>query len=173
MSGASRGNEGAYSRRNLAIVALACAVILLAWYAWNRLTPYRRGLPADEAQTSASQPAFGPPSPEEREERMAGMMNQLNLSEEQKRQIEALGPPQPDAGPGQRREQMARILTSEQLAKFDGGRSQRMQQKLAESKRYLSPQGYQELKERMERRYEQGGEFWGAGEGQGQGKKAP
>jgi len=177
MSGATRKDEKSYVRRNVAILVLAGAVVFLGWYGWSRMAPYRRGLAAPEEKADASQPQFGPPPPEEREERMAQMMNELDLTEEQKKQIEALGTPEPGsgAGSGQRREQMARILTPEQMVKFDAGRGQRMQQKLGESKRYLSPEGYQTVKERMERRQAQGGQFRGAGGGggQGQGKKAP
>jgi Spy/CpxP family protein refolding chaperone len=175
MRGATGKDEKSSVRRNVAILALAGAVVFLGWYGWSRMAPYRRGLTAPEQQTAASQPQFGPPSPEEREQRMAEMMGQLDLTEQQKKQIEALGTPEPGtgSGSGQRREQMARILTPEQMAKFDGGRSQRMQQKLGESKRYLSPQDYQTMKERMERRKQQGGEFRGGGGGGGQGKKAP
>jgi len=172
------GSEGEKKKfgPGAALLVIVAAILLIGWVGWTRISLYSKGLPEPSAPVAsagaqpgagasahAPAPSFNPPTEAERAERQKEMMAALNLNEEQRKKIEALEMPGMGEGGGERREQMASILTAEQMKTYDSIRSQRMQQKLGDSRRYLSQKDFQELKSRMENRMSQGGEFHGGG----------
>lgn len=153
-----------YAALLLFIVTFAGAAL----YIRGRTAP-----PSPENASRADNPERGgrpePPTPEEREEMFKSTMNQLNLTQDQQKQIEKLGPPPFMAGRrgdrdednretrrqefGEWREKMGEILTEEQQEKLRSQMRRRFSERRNQVMERLSPQDQEALRRRFENRF--------------------
>ena len=172
--------------RKLGIVVLIAAMVGMGYYGWTTYSRYTHGLPPNQNQTpgamgpggprmNAAGARPGPPSPEQRRERMNQMMRELNLSGEQRAQMDKLweGPP-PDSREArqERRQTMEQILTPEQQQQARQMMRQGMQRRLDRARQTLSPKDFATLERRIQDRMDGrrgGGGFGGRGGGGGRG----
>jgi Spy/CpxP family protein refolding chaperone len=101
---------------------------------------------------------FGPPSPEMRAAMRNQMFATLNLTDEQRAQIEALGEPGQGGNPREHFEKMREILTPEQREQMGAVREQHMAQmmsrRLEEARKTLPESEVQKLEQKMKERQE-------------------
>ena len=137
-------------------------IILTGWMSWGTFSRYTRGLPPkpvgqnkEFAQASQCGRMNGLPSYEQRKVIAEQMMNEIKLSDEQKRRVReimARGEPKTDEERRARIKEMEKITTSEQQAQFRQLIMQRVQARMERARKTLSPQDFSTLQQRVAQR---------------------
>ncbi len=152
------------------VFLLIPVVLVIGWYCWSIYDKYQGGIEPPRPQSEPRRQANadvprgepgrrdggreqrGRPSPEQMRERMKEMFEELNLTEEQKQQIEKIQPPTNKEDFRQVRQKMEEILTEEQQEQLRQRMRRGKQGKRGEVMSRLSPEDQQALQARFERR---------------------
>ena len=153
----TKPTQSSNTKKMLVGLALACGLMGIGYYAWSTLHQYSAGLPPEPTEQTASVTSrpMRPPSPEEMRQNFTKMLGQLNLNDDQQKQIDALmnqGMPTSREEFQSRREQLESILTPEQNEQLHQAFRQRMNQRMEEARQKLSPEDFKALQKRMEER---------------------
>jgi len=176
MSAQQTGSNGSPWNRRMAIAGAVVVIAGVGWYVWSTYARYQRGLgpkaASRQAETPGGQQPFsammGPPSPEEREARLNQAVDEAGFTGGQKEKIKQIPRPQGPEDMRKFQEELAKVATPQQMEKLKENMRKRMEERLGELKKTLSPKDYEDLRKRMEERIKQGG-MPGMGMGPGMG----
>ncbi len=172
-----KGRSAMKGKFKIPILIPIILLIVIGFYCWSIIGKYNKGIPPAEDEVRQLGPGAeerrnrspenrtfdrreerSRPSPEEIQQRMNEALTRLDLTEQQKQQLENLPVPSSPEQFRQRREELEKILTPEQMERFRRTRGARRDQRMREMMSRLSPQDQHALQERFEQRQAQRGE---------------
>ncbi len=160
------------NKNPLVIMAIVLIVAGVGWYCWSTYNRYHKGIPEHQTplpQALQQNPAKSPmqnsaiPSPRQRRELLARLLDELNLTKKQKQQLLKLGPPKGPEDFPRRREHLQKILTPEQMKRFQNltrahvGRQ--MNNEMNRALKHLGPKAQEAFLRRVQKRMESRGAF--------------
>jgi Spy/CpxP family protein refolding chaperone len=161
----NEADGGNGSKGRIKIVLLILLIFGLGWVSWSLYAKYN---PKPARPTGDL--LDGPPSPEQRRAQMLEIMNQLKLSDDQQRKMNALwakGDPTTPEEWRDRMNAMRNLTTPEQQDQFRQIMASRMAQRMERVHRMLSPQDFAAYQKRIMARMQGRGGGGGRGSGPG------